>query len=112
MSADLTVPPLPVVAWLKPGTRGGVGLHPAKQGWEQAYTGDGWSPLVRKSDADAAIAALTARAEAAERDANLWRKWAPYLSRVQRKPFGLTRTVEQWMADAAMGDAASQEKQG
>jgi hypothetical protein len=63
MSADLTVPPLPVVAWIDAdNTREYLGHSPLT-----LYEVRGWHPLVRKADADAALASLQARLDAAER---------------------------------------------
>ena len=47
------------------------------------------------------IEAQDARIVALEKDAALWRKWAPYLSKISRKPFNLTRDLDEWAAAIA-----------
>jgi hypothetical protein len=68
MSADLTVPPLPVVAYASDDTS--ELYTPAELA---DYIIERPVPLVRKADADAAIASMQARLDAAERDAARYR---------------------------------------
>jgi hypothetical protein len=112
MSADLTAPPLPVVAWEYDDPECGFPGMPCKR-HSDVPPGRALNskPLTYKADADAALASLQARLNAAERDAARYR-WlrSPFTSSAEVRE--MTRIVSELFdedMDAAIDAATSQE---
>jgi hypothetical protein len=64
-------------------------------------TGDDAAYAPAKAQMNTAIDRLAAVAEAAQKDAELWRKWVPYLNGMQRKPFNLAKDAAAAIAQQA-----------